>query len=509
MDDRVYLYELSCWETATKGQLQYVANNAYYDLRHIPSAGMRKELRDFILNRGEKCTITTMYSECNRFNRIAPFFGRYGEGIESFCDRSKEEWIRLLKKWMLSEGISLVYNYNSFYGTKTRSQSRLLTCFENILNYILPEEIIDERLKDIWRLEKLDIPFRENLIKNVKTLNFTEISQEKIREELKRGIYLNLQNEAISCVQKEIRAMRRLSRFLQEQQPRVLSLQDVDRKIVEEYLIHLNVEVSQKQQFHSELTRLRAIIESIGNACGYEHLRGLFLQRDIPRTSRTLFKTYSDAELKRLNKGIVEMDEQIARLLIIHQMLGTRISDTLTLRPDCLFEKNGQAMIRIHQMKSKMFEKPISEGLEALIRAAIEYGFYKYGETPYIFVDERNHDRPMQYSTLQVKLVSMIKAKDLRDDSGQLFGGKTHIFRHYYGMKLTEMHLDDWTIARLLGHSSVRNVKYYRQMSNQLLAEETWDARQMLSETILANLDGWEGEYVQVRKNACRKQTIK
>ncbi len=46
------------------------------------------------------------------------------------------------------------------------------------------------------------------------------------------------------------------------------------------------------------------------------------------------------------------------------------------------------------------------------------------------------------------------------------------------GMKLTEMHLDDWTIAKLLGHSSVRNVKYYRKMSNQLLADETRKARQ-------------------------------
>ena len=59
-------------------------------------------------------------------------------------------------------------------------------------------------------------------------------------------------------------------------------------------------------------------------------------------------------------------------------------------------------------------------------------------------------------------------------------------------MKLTEMHLDDWTIAKLLGTSSVRNVKYYRKMSNQLLADETRKARQRLSAVILDNLDGWE-----------------
>ncbi|MFR8122417.1 MAG: hypothetical protein ACLU77_11910 [Waltera sp.] len=55
----------------------------------------------------------------------------------------------------------------------------------------------------------------------------------------------------------------------------------------------------------------------------------LFLNRDIPPARRGEFRTYSDEELKRLNAAIVEMDEQTARIMIIHQMLGTRISDTL------------------------------------------------------------------------------------------------------------------------------------------------------------------------------------
>ena len=65
------------------------------------------------------------------------------------------------------------------------------------------------------------------------------------------------------------------------------------------------------------------------------------------------------------------------------------------------------------------------------------------------------------------------------------------------------MHLDDWTIAKLLGHSSVKNVKYYRKMRDDILADETRKARQKMSELILANLDGWEEEYEQIRQNAC------
>ncbi len=187
--------------------------------------------------------------------------------------------------------------------------------------------------------------------------------------------------------------------------------------------------------------------------------------------------------------------------MVIHQMLGTRISDTLTLQTDCLYKKDGENLIRIRQMKTNMFVKPVSEELALLIQKAIQYTKDKYGETTYIFVSDRNPERPMQYPALQSKIIRLIHKEDLRDDNGQIFGFGTHMYRHRYGMKLTEMHLDDWTIARLLGHSSLNNVKYYRKMSNQILADETRQARHNMSLKILECLAGWEEEYEQIRQN--------
>ena len=66
--------------------------------------------------------------------------------------------------------------------------------------------------------------------------------------------------------------------------------------------------------------------------------------------------------------------------MTIHQMLGTRISDTLTLRTDCLMEQNGEILIRIYQMKTHYYEKPISQELAALIREAIRYTEERYGK---------------------------------------------------------------------------------------------------------------------------------
>ena len=58
-----------------------------------------------------------------------------------------------------------------------------------------------------------------------------------------------------------------------------------------------------------------------------------------------------------------------------------------------------------------------------------------------------------------------------------------------------------WTIAKLLGHSGVNHVRHYRQMSNQVLAKETREIRDLMSEIIMSSLNGWEDDYEQVRSH--------
>lgn len=89
-----------------------------------------------------------------------------------------------------------------------------------------------------------------------------------------------------------------------------------------------------------------------------------------------------------------QMDEQIARALILHQLLGTRISDTLTLKTDCLSIRENRYFIRIEQVKSITFEKAISDEIAQLIIKSIDYTEEHYGKTKYIFVKKmihRNH----------------------------------------------------------------------------------------------------------------------
>lgn len=503
MSNKIYLKDMPCYQKATELQKRQTAQNAFYDLGDLPSQPIREVMKEFIEMEGSEMALSTVYSRIQYYRKLCRFLKTRAKGVQNFDERTTETWLRQYKGWLLKEGVKLTYEQKGLYGNVEITQSKVVTYLRRVLKFA--KDISDnrpEREKDIWELKRLDIPIYVNPIKNNKTLNFTRIPQQEIREELKKGIYLNLQSEAIACVQKEITAMSRLTAFLAEKKKKVQSCRDIDRMVMEEYLIYLKTEDTSTKHYHADLNRLRAILESISKVCDYQNLDGLFLSRDIPPERQTEFRAYSDEELRRLSANLVDMDEQYARVMIIHQMLGTRISDTLTLETDCLKMQGAEHIIKIRQMKTKTYEKPISEDLAALIRKSIDYTRERFGQKKYIFVDEKNPEKPLQYNTIQCKVMQMIQERDLRDDHGNLFGFGTHLYRHTYGMRLTEMHLDDFTIAKLLGHSNVRSVKYYRKMRNQILADETRKVRQMLSDIILQNLDGWEEEYEQIRQDA-------
>lgn len=451
--------------------------------------------------RAEKVAVATIVQELNCYKRMCRFLRDKSIRAESFQDKPLEEWIRKLNAWLMQQGMKRTEQGINVYGKIKTVPSDVITYFRKIYYYTQNEDIREETEKDIWDLDKIGVTYKANAIKNFQTLNFKEIIQSGMKEETKKAVFRHLQYEAIATITKELTAMRRLSKYLAGHYPEIESCGDINREVLEEYLIYLQTEDTGVNNFRNDLTRLRGLIETIGKIYGDSHLEKLFLNTDIPHTTRTRLKSYSDEELKRFNAAFVKMEEQMCRLMVIHQMLGTRISDTLTLQTDCLYEQDGRPMIRIQQMKTDTFVKSISAELELLIQKAIQYTREKYGETTFIFVNEKNPERPLQYNTVQNRVMNLIQKEDLWDDNGQLFGSDTHMFRHCYGIRLTEMHYDDWTIAKLLGHRSIKNVKYYRKMSLQILADETRDVRDRKSRLIEKYLDGWGEEYEQVRQH--------
>lgn len=499
MTNRIYLYELESYKRATPQQIKsmYMSADRFFDLDELPNETLREEMRAFLMERGNRLSITSIAREVPAYNLVCRFVNEKERKLCSFRDKPIKELERKLKAWLMKQGFKISYARSSIvYPEKSPADVGSVAFLKKLYRFLEPADNRAEQEKDVWELKKLDIQLIDNPIRSVHKLNFKPIKQQEMREELKTVIFMELKNVAVGTVLSEMSAFKRFSKYLAEKKPEVQSCKDIDRDVIESYLTYLNTEVI-KKSFRTELIYIKTLLSLVGKVYDREDLGELFFTGDIPSEVRTLYRTYSDNEIARLNTHIVQMNEQIARALIIHQMLGTRISDTLTLSPDCLYQKNGGYIIKVKQVKSSYYEKPVSEELAALIQKAISYTKERYGESRYIFVCENDPSRPYQYSMIQNQVMNMIHREDLRDDSGELFGFNTHLFRHTYGRKLTEMHLDDYTIARLLGHTGTGSVKYYRKLSNSTLEQETREMREEMDSILLDLVKEWE-EYGEV-----------
>lgn len=219
---------------------------------------------------------------------------------------------------------------------------------------------------------------------------------------------------------------------------------------------------------------------------------------------------HSEKELKeqieKLKTIASEKEIPIDGLVLIYDNLsysskcGKTGHHTLTLRTDCLYQENGHYIVRMYQVKTSYYEKPIPDDVAKLIQKSMEYTYERYGETEYVFVNESNPSLPFQYSMLKHRVYTLIHENDICKDNGERMGFATHLFRHCYGMKLVELHLDDAAIAHLLGHRGVNTVYRYRRASGKLLVKETEELRKTMDEILSEIIKEWDG-YEQVFQN--------
>ena len=494
LENKIHIYELDCYKNATEEQKKRmrVRKDRYFDLEGLPSEAVRKLLEDFVWERGKKLAPSSLASEILYFNNIRNFLIEKNIKILRYEDENKI--ILQLKSWMMEKGYALTSKkYRSVYEIVATETPGIIKHMKKILRYSQKDGGCLEQERDVWELDKFEFPLRSNPIKNVKTINFKGISQITIRKEVKTVIFMHLKYMAIGSITAEMVATKRFCRYLALRYPKIISLLDLTRDIMESYLIYLQTEAKERKNYRSDLYGLRRVIEDVGNHYDRQDIKNLFISTDFPSTPRYLFKFYSDETIKKLNENIFQMDEQIARALILHQLLGTRISDTLTLKTDCLSIRENRYFIRIEQVKSITFEKAISDEIAQLIIKSIDYTEEHYGKTKYIFVKKEDPLRPFQYSMLQHRVMQMIRKNDIRDENGELLNFGTHTFRHCYGKKLTEMHIDDWMIARLLGHKTLQSVHHYRKIGNKIMADETRAVREKIDMILMDVVKEWDG----------------
>lgn len=496
MDVKIYLRELNCYTEASEETKQHklYCPDRCFDLSKLGNRWMVFQLDAFIRDRGMKLSPLSIRADLYPFNLFCHFVNETCPELDSLSDITEEELIKKAKVWLLKNGKSLKQKRKKTSSGKTEvSDSDLIKYIRKIYRYLNPTNTRFVYENDRWYLKDIPIAIKSNPTKAVNSISFERIPQLQIRKEIKDVIYIHLSDVALGTVTAEMTAINRFCRFLADRYPEVDSLNDIDRELLEQYLIHTHTEATGRKSYSKELCHLRSLFITAGKVLENKELEHIFYQDDIGKVPAKIYKVYSDAELKRLNAAIVDGDEQIARALFLHQLLGTRISETLTLTQDAVYKgKNGKLFIRIRQVKTgKTYQKAINDDIKNLFDKACDYTKTHYGDCEYVFVNDADSDKPMQYGRIQYHIMAMVQKNDLKDDNGDPFGVGTHIWRHCYGKRLTEMHIDDVTIAKLMGHANTSSLKYYRKIGNQMLVEETREMRTAMDDMLKEIMDEW------------------
>ena len=185
---KFYFRDMEGYKDLTEHQKKYMGKSAAFDLELLPTT-LQEEMAGFIQKRIDTVSMITLLGERGDYNRLCRFLEKKGKGLEHFLDWDRETWFRKLKAWMLEEGMPLNYERQGNYGNTYRMRPGVMGYVERLLDFLEPPDSREEKEKDIWELEKLGIPFHGNLVKNYKTINFTQITQDELREETKKGIY--------------------------------------------------------------------------------------------------------------------------------------------------------------------------------------------------------------------------------------------------------------------------------------------------------------------------------
>lgn len=493
MED-IIIGELEKWKSAKSEEIasSHLTPGTKIHLSYLPTEGLYQEFYEFWMYQIENLRLSSIRHDCWPFHQVARFLTEKYHDLESLLLVSEEILERNLLKWLLCKGNSLfIKKRRTDTGKEEVCRSQARTFLSKVYLFLHNRSYTFSVKEDIWLLDRLPFEVSQNKTHRAKTLSFKRINNEPYKSEVKRAVFSMLQFLDVCTAQSAILAAERLEEFFSVRFPKVLSVKQITRKQIEEFLIFLNV--SQQRNAYSLLYVLKTMFLESAKIEECARLEKLIIADDISMHRKHIkFKVFSNDEIKRFNTIISILDEQTARILLIHQLTGNRINETLSLKRNCLIEKNRKFVLRVFQHKTgRMLQKPITDDAALLITNAIFYSEKACEDSEYIFPRDGHPELPMSYSSIRYRIKKALNIMQLKDDNGKDFKVSTHLFRHSYAKCLTELHVSDEVIARLLGHANTSSLKHYRRFADMALAEETKEIRNRMSNVLEELSKGW------------------
>lgn len=479
--DKWYIKEWELYKTATESWKTYWKRYGHADTECVDfslceNLVLKNELKYFLSSCVEekKVNLHTFTGHEGRMRHIINFANKYYPDSISILDIPHSEFIdyllenKIIENTRMQDGKKLKANME--YVPQERKH-RTVALFTHIQRVVTEynERNTPEFKKDKWFTR--NIAFVEEPSGSYKNLDFRNVEQIFIREQLKRYFYFKLKAQvSTGTAYNNLESIKVFIKWLYKNHPKETDFKNLTRDMLEEYFLWLRT----KSGFSNiKLNRCVLVLKNYleeGYQLGLEYFpdKPLILPTDYKFKKKPVADFYSDTEISRINELLLKMDPFYGKIVLFLEMLALRISDLITLTPDMISEitdEDGSAGLHKFQIKTnKAVSIYLTPDIHGLLMDQYNHSKELYGEdVKYIFATGK--DTHISGSAIRGTVNKYFKENELRGDNGELLHFIPKKLRATKATKLLSTGFSSMEASKTLGHSNLQSLSYYANVT--------------------------------------------
>lgn len=213
-------------------------------------------------------------------------------------------------------------------------------------------------------------------------------------------------------------------------------------------------------------------------------VKKLIFLEDIPKRKKKNYydhiKHVPDHVWEEVQNNLHLINPEVARLILIMEASGFRVSDVCQLKKDCLVYKTNGWWLKGDQRKVGLEDHlvPISEEIVAIVKIQLENLETDKRENPNNFLFpatlKRNKGKAMSQKVVSNALNKLAEKIKILDSNGELYNFKNHAFRHRYGVNMINNGMKLLHVQKLMAHTSSAMTLTYARILDDTLRKE-WE----------------------------------
>ena len=308
----------------------------------------------------------------------------------------------------------------------------------------------------VWYLERFHFSReRVNPSQMVERISFLEINQEDNKTYLKKYMRyaLGITDMALSSIRNRFLEIRNLLQTFDGEDKSICELPDEE---IQAYLEKLRKKDVAEKTFNSQLFNIRHFLNFLlvkGYIQKIPFQYELYQKKENPvHHERSVKEEVCEEILSKLYRF-----PEPLRLMFLHLWCaGLRCSEVCTLEGGAYEWKNGDAWIKVYQIKMKTYKRiPIPEMLYRLMKVYIE----KYQIQPEEYLFKNKNGGAYCYATFRIQMLRLCRENQI---AGGEYLFKSHDYRHAVATEYYESGVSIQAVRDYLGHD-------YEDMTRQYI----------------------------------------